>query len=470
MSLGSISGPTLPTSGLGDCDQSLWIDCGWPAVGQQFQTGQASPLDQWGASFTGNTNDSGVPTVVPAPSHGKHFFPLSNFNTPSAHPRWTVPLQYWGDTQSGPSTSTFNLVSVGFCSSFHYFADTVCTSNQPSPGPSRTGQNSQRRFQPYTTSRARENEHRNAEAGLSTPVPVQVLHAGSTTLQPTGGVTPETAANANQANTTTEAERVPVSHFYRSPVPRVADLLCGVRFPSAPGDQMARANLARAVRQNRLTTASCVAWSRDGKGSQKCQASSRLCPVSTSLRNKNDASDVVGHDSEVVDYIPTVQVAVSEHPRLVKGNTKPSPGSSERAQKEQRRRDRERALFEQLSRYYQLDSHSGRVVWERPSLLKKGKRMLNSSSRERRPTDSRTISARGSQGSPSSTGTCQHASSLNFGVNGEFCKYIVDTQTLLNSLTVYFWSLIHEFFGLVGACAGGAIYENARCLYGNEAF
>ena len=156
------------------------------------------------------------------------------------------------------------------------------------------------------------------------------------------------------------------------------------------------------------------------------------CLVSTFPRSKNDAPDAVGHDSDVADYIPTVRVAVSEHPRLVKGSTKPSPGSSERAQKEQRRRDRERALFEQLSRYYQLDSGSGRMVWERPSLLKEGKRMPNSSSRERRPTDSRTISARGSQGSLSSTGTCQRASSLNYGVNGEFCKYIVDTRTLLN--------------------------------------
>ena len=75
-------------------------------------------MDQWGASFAGSTNDSGVPTAVPTPSHGKHFFALSNFNTRSTHPQWTVPLQYWGDTQSGPPNSIFNSVSLEFVRPF----------------------------------------------------------------------------------------------------------------------------------------------------------------------------------------------------------------------------------------------------------------------------------------------------------------------------------------------------------------
>ena len=99
-------------------------------------------------------------------------------------------------------------------------------------------------------------------------------------------------------------------------------------------------------------------------------------------QKQNDAPDLVVHDPEAVDYIPNVRVPVSQHPHLVKGGTKPSPGSSERAKKEQRRRDRERSLFEELSRYYQLDSDSRRVEWERPSLLKEGKRTPNTSSRE----------------------------------------------------------------------------------------
>ena len=61
------------------------------------------------------------------------------------------------------------------------------------------------------------------------------------------------------------------------------------------------------------------------------------------------------------------------------------PDSSERAKKEQKRRDGERGLFEELSRYYPLDRNSGQVEWERPSLLKEGKRTPNTSSRKRHP-------------------------------------------------------------------------------------
>ena len=123
MSLGSTSGPTQPTYGLGDHEQSLWTDCGWSTVGQQFQTEQADSLD-WDASLTGSTNDSKVSAAIPTLSNGKHISPLCDFNTWNAHPLRTVPFQYWGESQSGSSTSTFNTVSAGFFSSFHYFVDT----------------------------------------------------------------------------------------------------------------------------------------------------------------------------------------------------------------------------------------------------------------------------------------------------------------------------------------------------------
>ena len=123
VTLGLISGPTMPTSGLGACERSFWTDCGWPTVGQQLQTEQASSLD-WGASLTGSTNDSRVSAAIPTLSNGKHISPLCDFNTWNAHPLRTVPFQYWGESQSGSSTSTFNAVSAGLFSSFHYFVDT----------------------------------------------------------------------------------------------------------------------------------------------------------------------------------------------------------------------------------------------------------------------------------------------------------------------------------------------------------
>jgi hypothetical protein len=91
-------------------------------------------------------------------------------------------------------------------------------------GPSRTGQSSTRRFQPYGTSRAREPEQWNAEAGPSTVTLPQTPYVGSPTPEPTGGLIPETTADAeiNQP-ITEEEEEAPVSDFYRSHIPHVTD-------------------------------------------------------------------------------------------------------------------------------------------------------------------------------------------------------------------------------------------------------
>ena len=216
----------------------------------------------WDASFAGSTNYSGVSTAIPTPSNSKHFFPPCNFNTWNAHPLRTVPFQYWGDNQSGPSTGTFNLVSAGFWLPFHFFADTflrqnVYASNQSSSGPTRTGQTSSQRFRPYTTSHARGNEYWDTEAEPPTPVPPFV---GSSILQPTGGTVPERVADANTTTIITEEQEVPVSSFYRSPIPHATDWLCGIRCLSRPGDPRDKKSLARAVRRNRLMAVSCVTW------------------------------------------------------------------------------------------------------------------------------------------------------------------------------------------------------------------
>ena len=75
---------------------------------------------------------------------------------------------------------------------------------------------------------------------------------------PPGGALPKTTADAGIIKSVKE-ERTPVSHFYRCPVHHVTDQLCGVRYPSTPGDPMAKEDLARAVRRHRLIAASYVA-------------------------------------------------------------------------------------------------------------------------------------------------------------------------------------------------------------------
>ena len=142
------------------------------------------------------------------------------------------------------------------------------------------------------------------------------------------------------------------------------------------------------------------------KGQRKTPSLEQALTGKHVSQKQNDAPDLVIHDPEVVDYIPTVRVAVSQIPRLVKGGTKPLPDSSERAKKEQRRRGGERGRFEELSRYYQLHRDSGQVEWERSSLLKEGKRTPNTSSRKRHSADLRISSSGGSEGPTSSSGTC----------------------------------------------------------------
>lgn len=94
-----MTGPSIPTGGLGDCDQSLWTECGWPAVGQQFQAEQASSLD-CDISSVGRVVDSGVSIVVPAPSNGKQLFHFATppLGTLTNHEQF--PSHNWGTTKA----------------------------------------------------------------------------------------------------------------------------------------------------------------------------------------------------------------------------------------------------------------------------------------------------------------------------------------------------------------------------------
>jgi hypothetical protein len=90
------------------------------------------------------------------------------------------------------------------------------------------------RFQPYGTSRARSSEHRNVRAGPSTMVPQLVPYVNLPMLQPSGGIS-EMTAYAEATKFITEEDKVAVSHFYCSHIPRVTEWLFGVRRPSGPG-------------------------------------------------------------------------------------------------------------------------------------------------------------------------------------------------------------------------------------------
>lgn len=101
------------------------------------------------------------------------------------------------------------------------------------------------RFNPYGMSRShiRLNEYRNAEAGPSTLIPPPVLYVDQPTLQPSGGLS-ETMADAETTQTIPEEDRIPVSDFYCSHIPRATDWLSGVRRQRKPGAQTVKDDLA----------------------------------------------------------------------------------------------------------------------------------------------------------------------------------------------------------------------------------
>jgi len=107
--------------------------------------------------------------------------------------------------------------------------ENVHTHHLPGTGPARTEPTSMRRFQPYGRSRAQRSEHINAEAGPSTLIPPPVPCVGLPTLQPSGGMTSETTADAEKTQSTTEEDEAPVSNFYRSHILRVIEWSFGVR-------------------------------------------------------------------------------------------------------------------------------------------------------------------------------------------------------------------------------------------------
>ena len=94
----------------------------------------------------------------------------------------------------------------------------------------------------------------------STLVPPQVPNFGRPASQPTGGMIPETTADADTTQFIAEEDKDPVSHFYHSRIPHATNRSCDVRCPSKPGFPVAKDNSARGVGKHKLLKANCVAW------------------------------------------------------------------------------------------------------------------------------------------------------------------------------------------------------------------
>jgi hypothetical protein len=75
----------------------------------------------------------------------------------------------------------------------------------------------------------------------------------------------------------------------------------------------------------------------------------------------------------VAEYIPTVREALSQLPRLTTQKDKSASGSSnKKVMIERERRGAERALLEELSKYYTPEGISGQWEWKRTTLTREG--------------------------------------------------------------------------------------------------
>ena len=168
------------------------------------------------------------------------------------------------------------------------------SSYEPDSGPTRTGQDSTRRLQPYGTSRAQRTEHQNAKAGPSTLARRRVPYINLPVPQPTGGTIPETTADAELNNNGTEEQEAPVSNFYRSRAPRVTDCSFGVRPPTQPGDPTARAHIVHLARTHRVSTWSSAISSRGGRATRPFPQLRKRLQVSSFLTRRSDTPDPIG--------------------------------------------------------------------------------------------------------------------------------------------------------------------------------
>ena len=117
--------------------------------------------------------------------------------------------------------------------------------HQPQPGATRTRVTDSRRFTPYGRYGVHPIVYEETEVGPSLYVPPPIPHDATPTMIPAGGI-PKTTAHAEHKQSNTEEQESPVSDFYCSPIPRVADCLLDVRRPR-PGVPVAKGSHAPIV-------------------------------------------------------------------------------------------------------------------------------------------------------------------------------------------------------------------------------
>jgi hypothetical protein len=199
---------------------------------------------------------------------------------------------------------------------------------------------------------------------------------------------PETTADAVENQTANEGDEAQVIDFYHSHVPHVTEWSLR-RQESGQGKRSKRLRIGQTLAQKDYQEFRSLVkqWKGFDITPSKQVALACKCTFHEAI---DDVPDPVDCISGALEYLSTFRKAVYKHPRLVGSKRKWSIESSGNVRRQRERREMERTLFEELSRYYRLEENDGKdgdvgeegeqeEVWGRPALLQEGKLRLDHS-------------------------------------------------------------------------------------------
>ena len=123
--------------------------------------------------------------------------------------------------------------------------------------------------------------------------------------------------------------------------------------------------------QTQKDTSKLCAWVQRRDGLPEAPSINSALAGKHVLYSRNDAPNLIDCDVVAAEIIPTIRPLESLEPCLLTGRGRRTVAGSRNADDEFERRNVERRLLQELSRYYPLEQ--GQNAWSRSSLLSLGK-------------------------------------------------------------------------------------------------
>ena len=224
----------------------------------------------------------------------------------------------------------------------------------------------------------RDAHHPYKLSGLALPqAPRYILPV---TLKPTGGLVPETTADAENNNTLTEEEERVVSDFYRSHLPRITELLIRRQKRRKPRAPHRKEKNRDGRKKEQCDARELRHLVQQWKGLDDLPTHYEAVFRKNIVMKQNDAPDPIYCVADSYTYIESVRSRIYPSPRLVAIEPKQENLTDKvSARAERARRMNDRLLFQSISKYYQMLGFM--KVWGRPQLIRECKHGYDHSSR-----------------------------------------------------------------------------------------